>query len=52
MTKFIGSVRQNFSLENRDIPLLSMKLFDTRNFKHRRVPLRNDSVLRKNNFDG
>ena len=36
----------NFSIENRDIPLLGIKFFDTRNFlKHRKVHLRNDSVL-------
>ena len=35
-----------FSIENRDIHLLGIKFFDTRNFlKHRRVSLRNDSVL-------
>ena len=33
-------------MKNRDIPLLGIKVFDTQNFlKHRRVPLRNDSVL-------
>ena len=38
-----------FSIENRDIPLFGIKFFNTWNFlKHRRVPLRNDSVLRQN----
>ena len=37
---------KKFSVENRDIPLLGIKFFDTRNFlKHTKVPLRNDSVL-------
>ena len=48
-TKFFGTVRKQFfdgkswySLP----PLSSIKLFETRDFsKHRRVPLRNDSVL-------
>ena len=45
-TKFLGFVRQQISIENRDVPFVGIKLFDTRSFlKHRRVPLRNDSVL-------
>ena len=37
---------KNFSIENRDFPLLGLKFFDTRNFlKHRRVPVRNFSAL-------
>ena len=36
----------NSSIHSRDIPLLMLMFFDTRNFlKHRRIPLRNDSVL-------
>ena len=39
-------VRQQIFIENRDVPFVGIKLFDTRSFlKHRRVPLRNDSVL-------
>ena len=45
-TKFLGFVRQQIFVENRDVPFVGIKLFDTRSFlKHRRVPLRNDSVL-------
>ena len=45
-TKFLGFVRQQIFIENRDVPFVGIKLFDTRSFlKHRRVPLRNDSVL-------
>ena len=46
-TKWFGTVRQNnFDGKSRKPPpLLSLTIFDTRNFlKHRRVPLRNDSV--------
>ena len=42
---------KKFSIENRDIPLLGIKFFDTRNFlKHRRVPRRNFSALWDENF--
>ena len=45
-TKFLGFVKQQIFIENRDVPFVGIKLFDTRSFlKHRRVPLRNDSVL-------
>ena len=41
-----------FSIENRDILFWNIKFFDTWNFlRHRRVPLRTDSVLWDRNFD-
>ena len=54
-TKWFGTVRQNnFDGESwKPPPLLSLTIFDNRNFlKHRRAPLRNDSVLRDINFEG
>ena len=40
-----------FFIENRDIPLLGIKLFDTRNFlRHRRFPRRNFSEMWDENF--
>ena len=45
-TKFFGTVKQQIFYRKTYIPLLGMSFFDNRNFlKHRRVPLRNDSVL-------
>ena len=44
--KVFDTVRQKFSIENRYVPLFGMKFLDTPNFlKHRKVSLRNDSVL-------
>ena len=45
-TKFSLQWDNKFSIENRDCPLLDIYSLDTRNIqKHRRIPLRNDSVL-------